>query len=66
MGEIAYVSEVRVERIGGPHRAAYLPGDEEPTIYGMHGAIAEHYGAKPGQFPTHASTIDHLVGAALG
>lgn len=50
----------------GPHRAASLPGDAEPTIYGMHGAIAEHYGAKPGQFPTHVSTIDHLVGAALG
>jgi hypothetical protein len=66
MGEIAYVSEVRVERLGGPLRAAHLPGDAEPTVYGMHGAIAEHYGAVPGQFPEHASTIDHLVGAALG
>ncbi len=65
-GEIAYVSQVRVERLGGPLRAAYLPGDEEPTVYGMHGAIAEHYGAAPGQFPEHASTIDHLVAAALG
>ena len=66
MGELAYVSQVRVERQGGPLRAAYLPGDAEPTLYGMHGAIAEHYGAQPGQFPEHASTIDHLVGAALG
>jgi hypothetical protein len=63
---IAYVSEVRVERREGPLRAAFLPGDEEPTLYGMHGAIAEHYGAKPGQFPSHASTIDHVIGAALG
>jgi hypothetical protein len=66
MGQIAYVSEVRVERLGGPLRAAYLPGEEQPTVYGMHGAIAEHYGAEPRQFPSHASTIDHLVGAALG
>jgi hypothetical protein len=66
MGELAYVSKVRVERQGGPLRAAYLPGQAEPTLYGMHGAIAEHYGAQPGQFPEHASTIDHLVGAALG
>ncbi len=66
MSEIAYVSQVRVERLGGPLRAAYLPGDDEPTVYGMHGAIAEHYGAPPGQIPSHASTIDHLVGAALG
>lgn len=66
MGDIAYVSEVRVERRDGPVRAAYLPGESEPVLYGMHGAIAEHYGAAPGQFPDHASTIDHLVGAALG
>lgn len=66
MNEIAYVCEVRVERLGGPLRAAYLPGEQEPTIYGMHGAIAEHYGAAPGRYPSHASTIDHLVGAALG
>lgn len=66
MSELAYVSEVRVERLGGPLRAAYLPGEEQPTVYGMHGAIAEHYGAQPGESPSHASTIDHLVGAALG
>ena len=66
MGEIAYVSQVRVERLGGPLRAAYLPGDEAPTVYGTHGPIAEHYGVQPGQFPEHATTIDHLVGAALG
>ncbi len=66
MGELAYVSEVRVERPGGPLRAAYLPGEQEPVVYGMHGAIAEHYGAQPGQFPSHASTIDLVVGAALG
>ena len=66
MGDIAYVSEVRVERLGGPLRAAFLPGETEPTVYGMHGAVAEHYGAQPGQFPEHASTIDHLVGAAVG
>ena len=63
---IAYVSDVRVERLGGPLRAAYLPGEDEPTVYGMHGAIAEHYGMEPGSAPSHASTIDHLVGAALG
>ncbi|WP_254920581.1 hypothetical protein [Blastococcus mobilis] len=66
VADIAYVSEVRVERLGGRLRAAYLPGEEEATVYGMHGAIAEHYGVEPGTGPSHASTIDHLVGAALG
>jgi hypothetical protein len=66
MADPAYVSQVRVERREDRVRLAYLPGDEEPTLYGMHGAIAEHYGAQPGQYESHASTIDHLVGAALG
>ena len=66
MAEPAYVSEVRVERLGGPLRAAHLPGDTEPTVYGVHGAIAAHYGVQPGQTPERATTIDHLVGAALG
>lgn len=66
MGELAYVSQVRVERLGGSLRAAYLPGEQEPIVYGMHGAVAEHYGAQPGAEPSHASTIDHVVGAALG
>ncbi len=66
MGEVAYVSEVRVERVGGPVRRAFLPGETEPVLYGAHGAIAAHYGYEPGQFPEHASTLDHVVGAALG
>jgi hypothetical protein len=66
VGDVVYVSEVRVERLGGPLRAAYLPGETEPTVYGMHGAVAEHYGATPGEFPSRATTIDHVVGAALG
>jgi hypothetical protein len=66
MGDVVYVSEVRIEREGGPLRHAYLPGETEPVPYGMHGAIAEHYGAAPGQFPDHASTLDHVVGAAAG
>lgn len=66
MSELAYVSQVRVERRQDGLREAYLPGESGPTLYGMHGAIAEHYGATPGQSPEHASTIDHLVGAALG
>ena len=66
MSTLAYVSEVRVERDPDGLRRAHLPGEPEPVVYGMHGAIAEHYGRAPGTFPEHASTIDHLVGAALG
>jgi hypothetical protein len=66
MGEVAYVSRVRIERDHGPVRRAYLPVDTEPTWYGTHGPVAEHYGHAPGDYPEHATTLDHVVGAAAG
>lgn len=66
MSDVVYVSEVRVERGPDRVRTAHLPGQDEPVRYGVHGAIAEHYGVAPGAAPSHATTIDHVVGAALG
>ena len=66
MGELAYVSEVRIEREGGPIRRAYLPGEQEPVLYGAHGEVREHYGYPAGEFPDHATTLDHVVGATAG
>lgn len=66
MTEPAYVSEVRIERRGGPIREAMLPGEDQPVVYGVHGAIAEHYGVDPEQFPPRATTIDHVIAAAAG
>ena len=66
MAQPEYVSEVRIERRGGPIREAYLPGEDQPTVYGVHGAIAEHYGVDPADFPPRATTIDHVVAAAAG
>jgi hypothetical protein len=66
MSEVAYVSEVRIEREGGPNRRGYLPGESDPVLYGMHGAVAEHYGYEAGEFRPRATTLDHVVGAAAG
>ncbi len=66
VADVAYVSEVRVERVDGPVRKAFLPGEAEPVLYGSHGPVSAHYGYAPGQFPDHATTLDHVVGAALG
>ena len=66
MGEVVYVSEVRIEPRGGPVRAAWLPAEEAPIMYGVHGAVADHYQVPPGAFPTHATTLDHVVVAAAG
>lgn len=66
MSEPKYVSEVRIERLAGPIRHAHLPGESEPTVFGVHGAVAEHYGVPPDAFPPRATTLDYVVAAAGG
>jgi len=66
MGEVAYRSEVRVERVKGPIRRAWLPGEKDPVTVGAHGAVAEHYKLPPGAFEPHATTLDYIVMAAAG
>lgn len=64
--DIVYVSKVRVERVKGPYRRAYLPARDEPIAFGMHSEIAEHYGADPDVIDPHTATLDYLVAAAAG
>lgn len=66
MAEVVYRSEVRIERERGPMRRAYLPAEAEPVIFGVHGAVAEHYKVPPEAFPPHATTLDYIVAAAAG
>ncbi len=66
MGNVVYRSEVRIEREKGPLRRAYLPAESAPVIFGVHGAIAEHYKVLPDAFPPHATTLDYIVAAAAG
>ena len=67
MAEVAYVSNVRLERRKGPLRLAYLPGEEKPVTFSVHGAIAEHYKVDPTKLKeSHASTIDYVISATAG
>ncbi|HXE91921.1 MAG TPA: hypothetical protein VNK82_13275 [Terriglobales bacterium] len=67
MSNIAYVSNVRIERRAGPLRVAYLPGEAQPVIFSVHGAIAEHYKVDPAMLgEPHAATLDYVVAAAGG
>jgi hypothetical protein len=66
MGEVVYTSRVSVVRDRGPLRTASVPGREEPVTFGVHGAIAAHYGIEPDEVPSDATTIDYLVAAAGG
>ena len=62
----AYISRVRIDRLGGPQRLAHIPGEEEPVAFGVHSEIAEHYGVSGEDFPPHAATLDYVVAAAGG
>jgi hypothetical protein len=67
VSEIAYVSRIRIERKVGPVRIAYLPGESQPVVFSVHGAIAEHYKVDPAKLTdSHASTIDYVIAATAG
>ena len=66
MGDVVYTSRVRIERVRGPLRRAYLPGESEPVVFGVHSEIAEHYGVPPGSEAERAATLDYIVAAAGG
>ena len=64
--EIVYTSRVRIERIKGPLRRAYIPAEEEPTYFSTHSEIAAYYNHAPGVHEAHATTLDYLVAATAG
>jgi hypothetical protein len=66
MSDVAYTSTVRIERVRGPLRKAFLPEEPEPILFGVHGAVAEHYGVNIKEHTPHATTLDYLVAAAGG
>ena len=63
---VVYRSQVRIERVQGPLRRAYLPTITEPVHFGVHSEIAEHYGVDTNVQEPHASTLDYLVAATGG
>ena len=67
MPDVVYTSKVRIERVKGPVRLAYLPGEAEPVTFSAHGAIAEHYKVDPAALGTsHSSTLDYVIAATAG
>jgi hypothetical protein len=67
MGDVVYVSKSSIERRQGPLRIAYLPGESQPVIYSVHGAIATHYKIDPGTLKeSHSSTLDYFISATAG
>lgn len=66
MPDVVYESRIRIKRQTGPLRLAYMPAEDEPVTFGVHGAVAEHYGVSPEIATPHATTLDYIVAAAGG
>ena len=66
MSKVVYISKIRIEREQGPLRKAYLPAEAEPVRFGVHGAIAAHYGVSPEISEPHATTLDYVIAATGG
>jgi uncharacterized OsmC-like protein len=66
VADVKYVSRVEVEPVEGKVRRAFVPGEEEPVLFGVHSEVAEHYGVSPEDEEPHASTLDYVVAAAGG
>jgi hypothetical protein len=64
--DVVYTSIVRIERVKGPFRRAYLPQEVDPVLFGVHSEIAQHYGVDPQVHEPHATTLDYVVAAAAG
>jgi hypothetical protein len=63
---VVYRSHVRIERVKGPVRKAWLPAERDAVTFGVHGAIAEHYKVPPKVLEPHATTLDYIIAAAAG
>ena len=66
MSDVVYSADIKIERVRGPLRLAYMPAEADPVPFGVHGAIAEHYGVSPEISEPHATTIDYVIAAAGG
>jgi len=66
MSEATYISRVRIERVKGPLRRAFLPVLQEPVLFGLHSEIAEYYGMDTTVHNPQAATLDYVVAATAG
>ena len=64
MGEVIHTSHIKIVRDKGPVRRAFIEHFEEPFYYGIHGGIADFYGAKPEE--EYPATLDHIISAVAG
>jgi len=55
---------MRIERVKGPVREAFLEGFDTPIRFGVHGGIKKFYGVEPDE--EVPATLDYIVGSVGG
>jgi uncharacterized OsmC-like protein len=61
--EILMRSRVQIAVTNSPDKLVTAPTETRAVPMGMHDELAEFYGASPGSYTPHASTLDYVVGA---
>ncbi len=64
MSHVVYTADIRIKRLKGPHRHAWLPALDGPVEFGVHSGIAAHYGVEPDREIT--TTLDYVMAATGG
>ncbi len=64
--QVVYTAHIKIERVKGPLRRVHLPAEPEPTYFGVHSEIAEHYGLDPDAHEPHATTLDYVIASTAG
>jgi len=63
---VVYRSHIRIERLKGPIRRAFVPASDEPVMFGVHSEIAHYYGVDNDVYEAHTTTLDYVIAAAAG
>jgi hypothetical protein len=63
VGEPIHTSRVRLEKIKGPIRHAYIDHFDQPIRFGVHSGIKKFYGVEPDE--EVPATLDYMI-AAIG
>jgi hypothetical protein len=64
MPDQVYTSRIRLERVKGPLRHAYIHPFPQPVRFGVHGAIKSFYGVEPEE--EVPATLDYMIAAVGG
>ena len=57
---------MRIERVKGPIRRAFIPAHDGPVMLGVHSEVAEHYGVDNNVVDPYTTTLDYVIAAAAG